>query len=95
MFNLQLSNCVCVWSGVCHSVSVSEIITVREQEEDTSSGQRDDGSWKKIKERERTDCRQAFTGKHNPKHSETRLYKLLETHNKQLEKQTQLSKKKT
>lgn len=51
--------CVCVrGSGVCHNVPVSEIIAVREEEEET----RDDGSWKKIKEREGKDCRQAFTG---------------------------------
>uniref|UniRef100_A0A3Q3NDF2 Ceramide kinase n=1 Tax=Mastacembelus armatus TaxID=205130 RepID=A0A3Q3NDF2_9TELE len=47
-------------SGVCQSVSVSEIISVREEEEN-SSGQRDDGSWKKITDREEKDCRQAFT----------------------------------
>ncbi|XP_039882501.1 ceramide kinase-like isoform X1 [Simochromis diagramma] len=47
--------------GVCHSVPVSEIISVREEEEETGSRQRDDGSWKKIREREGKDCRQAFT----------------------------------
>lgn len=47
--------------SVCHSVSVSEIISVREEEEESSSRRRDDGSWKKIKEREGKDCRQAFT----------------------------------
>lgn len=47
--------------SVCHSVSVSEIISVREEEEDNGSRRRDDGSWKKIKEREGKDCRQAFT----------------------------------
>lgn len=73
MFNLQLTNYVCVWSGVCHNVSVSEIISVREQEEENSSRRRDDGSWKKIKESEGKDCRQAFTGKHTPKHSEKHL----------------------
>lgn len=52
------SVCVC-GSGVCHNVPVSEIIAVREEEEEN----RDDGSWKKIKEREGKDCRQAFTGK--------------------------------
>ncbi|XP_029697036.1 ceramide kinase isoform X1 [Takifugu rubripes] len=44
-------------SGVCHNVPVSEIVAVREEEEEN----RDDGSWKKIKEREGKDCRQAFT----------------------------------
>uniref|UniRef100_A0AAQ4RV87 DAGKc domain-containing protein n=1 Tax=Gasterosteus aculeatus aculeatus TaxID=481459 RepID=A0AAQ4RV87_GASAC len=44
--------------SVSHSVSVSEIISVREEEE---SRGRDDGSWKKIKEREGKDCRLAFT----------------------------------
>uniref|UniRef100_A0A4W6FGV1 Ceramide kinase n=1 Tax=Lates calcarifer TaxID=8187 RepID=A0A4W6FGV1_LATCA len=34
---------------------------VREEEEENSSRRRDDGSWKKIKEREGKDCRQAFT----------------------------------
>ncbi|XP_037623466.1 ceramide kinase-like [Sebastes umbrosus] len=47
--------------SVCHSVSVSEIISVREEEEENSSRRTDDGSWKKIKEREGKDCRQAFT----------------------------------
>lgn len=47
--------------GVCHSVPVSEIISVREEEEENGSRQRDDGSWKKIREREGKDCRQAFT----------------------------------
>lgn len=54
--------CVCVFvcgSGVCHNVPISEIVAVREEEEEN----RDDGSWKKIKEREGKDCRQAFTGK--------------------------------
>lgn len=46
-------------SGVHHNVPVSEIIAVREEEEEN----RDDGSWKKIKEREGKDCGQAFTGK--------------------------------
>lgn len=48
---------------MCHCVSVSEIISVREEEEESSSRKTDDGSWKKIKEREGKDCRQAFTGK--------------------------------
>lgn len=52
-----VSICVCM-SGVCHSVPVSEIIAVREEEEEN----RGDGSWKKIKEREGKDCGQAFTG---------------------------------
>lgn len=45
-------------SGVRHSVPVSEIVAVREEEEEN----RDDGSWKKIKESEGQDCGQAFTG---------------------------------
>ena len=45
-------------SGVCRSVPVSEIIAVREEEEEY----RDDGSWKKIKEMEGNGCWQAFTG---------------------------------
>lgn len=56
----KLTNCV-LSSGVCHSVSVSEIISVREEEEN-GSRTRDDGSWKKIKEREGKDCGQSFTG---------------------------------
>lgn len=69
MPDVQLTNsvcaCVCVflWLGVCHSVPVSEIISVREEEEENGSRQRDDGSWKKIKEGDGKDCRQAFTGK--------------------------------
>lgn len=47
-------------TSLSHSVSVSEIIAVREEEEN-GNRQRDDGSWKKIKEREGGDCRQAFT----------------------------------
>ncbi|XP_032378832.1 ceramide kinase [Etheostoma spectabile] len=46
--------------GVGHSVSVSEIISVREEEENSSS-RRDDGSWKKIKEREGKGRGPAFT----------------------------------
>ncbi|XP_069575244.1 ceramide kinase-like isoform X2 [Brachyistius frenatus] len=46
--------------SVCHSVSVSEIISVREEEEN-GSGRRDDSNWKKIKEREGKDYRRAFT----------------------------------
>lgn len=49
-------------SGSCHIVPVSEIISVREEDEENGSRRRDDGSWKKIKEREATDGRQAFTG---------------------------------
>ncbi|XP_029009857.1 ceramide kinase-like isoform X2 [Betta splendens] len=45
----------------CHIVPVSEIISVREEDEENGSGRRDDGSWKKIKERDVKDCRQAFT----------------------------------
>lgn len=57
--------CVCVVAGLCHSVPVSEIISVREDEQDSSrpSDDDDDGSWKKIREGEGKDCRQAFTGK--------------------------------
>lgn len=44
--------------GVCRSVPVSEIIAVREEEEEN----RDDGSWKKIKELDGKGCGQAFTG---------------------------------
>lgn len=83
MSDVQLTNCVCLWTGVCHSVPVSEIISVREEEEENSSRQRDDGSWKKIKEREGKDCGQAFTGKHSRKHKkhlETHFYTHLETH---------------
>ncbi|XP_034444399.1 ceramide kinase-like [Hippoglossus hippoglossus] len=47
--------------SVHHSVSVSEIISVREEEEENSSRRRDDGSWRKIKERDGKDCRQTFT----------------------------------
>lgn len=54
--------------SVCHSVPVSEIISVREEEEEDESSssssrrrQRDDGSWKKIQESEGKGCRQAFT----------------------------------
>ncbi|CAF98379.1 unnamed protein product, partial [Tetraodon nigroviridis] len=39
------------------SVPVSELVAVREEEEEN----RDDGSWKKIKESEGQDCGQAFT----------------------------------
>ncbi|XP_061898980.1 ceramide kinase-like [Entelurus aequoreus] len=39
--------------SVCRSVCVSEIISVREEEEESS---REDGSWKKIR-----DCRRSFT----------------------------------
>lgn len=59
---------VSLWTtGVCHSVPVSEIISVREEDEEdgSSSGRRrDDGSWKKIQESEGKGCRQAFTGEH-------------------------------
>lgn len=44
--------------GACRSVPVSEIIAVREEEEENG----DDGSWTKIKEIEGKDCGQAFTG---------------------------------
>uniref|UniRef100_A0A3B5AFP5 Ceramide kinase-like n=1 Tax=Stegastes partitus TaxID=144197 RepID=A0A3B5AFP5_9TELE len=37
------------------------IISVREEEEENGSRRREDGSWKKIKEREEKDYRQAFT----------------------------------
>lgn len=54
--------CVVV-AGVCHSVPVSEIISVREEEDSIRPKDDDDGSWKKIREGEGKDCRQAFTGK--------------------------------
>ncbi|XP_060892099.1 ceramide kinase [Labrus mixtus] len=48
--------------SVCHCVPVSEIISVREEEDETSRRRKkEDGSWKKIEEREGKDCRQAFT----------------------------------
>lgn len=40
--------------SLCRSVAVSEIISVREEEEEN-------GSWRMIKERQGKDCRQAFT----------------------------------
>uniref|UniRef100_A0A8C5G9D0 Ceramide kinase-like n=1 Tax=Gouania willdenowi TaxID=441366 RepID=A0A8C5G9D0_GOUWI len=43
------------------SVPVSEIICVREEEEEKSSRGKSDGSWRKIKEGEGKDCGQAFT----------------------------------
>jgi len=61
---LYVSVCVVCCSGVPHSVPVSEIISVREEEEESSSRRKDDGSWKKIKERDGQVCRQTFTGKH-------------------------------
>lgn len=58
-FYCWLSMCPLVrGSGACRSVPVSEIIAVREEEEEN----RDDGSWTKIKEMEGKDCGQAFTG---------------------------------
>lgn len=48
--------------NLCRSVAVSEIVSVREEEDENSSKRRqDDGSWKKIKEGDGKDCRQAFT----------------------------------
>ncbi|CAN9499022.1 unnamed protein product [Ophioblennius macclurei] len=47
--------------SVSHAVSVSEIISVREEEEESGGRRQDDGSWKKIREGEGQDCRQAFT----------------------------------
>ncbi|KAM3608624.1 uncharacterized protein V6R79_001835 [Siganus canaliculatus] len=47
--------------SVCHSVPVSEIISVREEEEESDSRRRDDGSWKKIRESEGKDSGRAFT----------------------------------
>ncbi|KAM9808264.1 ceramide kinase-like [Neosynchiropus ocellatus] len=46
--------------SLCHRVPVSEIISVREEEE-SGGAQSDDGSWKKIKEKEGKDCRRTFT----------------------------------
>ncbi|MEQ2197583.1 hypothetical protein XENOCAPTIV_000609 [Xenoophorus captivus] len=44
------------------SVPVSEIISVREEDEESGSRRKDDGSWKKIKDGDGTDCRKSFTG---------------------------------
>lgn len=44
---------------------VSEIISVREEEEENGSRQKDDGSWKKMKEQGGRDCRRSFTGDHS------------------------------
>lgn len=59
-------------SGVCHSVCVSEIVAVRQEEEEEETEEtkkeeeeksgRDDGSWKKIRERRDKDRRLSFTG---------------------------------
>ncbi|KAM8861911.1 ceramide kinase-like [Synchiropus picturatus] len=46
--------------SLCHRVPVSEIISVRDEEEN-GVAQSDDGSWKKIKEKEGKDCRRTFT----------------------------------
>ncbi|KAK2842734.1 hypothetical protein Q5P01_012934 [Channa striata] len=72
--DVSLSRCLLTWKrrvsspvyrpfrpSVSHSVSVSEIIAVREEDEDSGSRQTDDGSWNKIEEREGKDCGQAFT----------------------------------
>ncbi|XP_077601153.1 ceramide kinase-like [Stigmatopora nigra] len=45
--------------SVCQSVCVSEIISVQEEEEEKIS--RDDGSWKKIRERTNKQCSHSFT----------------------------------
>ncbi|XP_077373868.1 ceramide kinase-like isoform X2 [Festucalex cinctus] len=49
--------------SVCHSVRVSEIISVREEEEEEEQKRKrdDDGSWKKIRENQNKDCRRSFT----------------------------------
>ncbi|XP_061578222.1 ceramide kinase-like [Cololabis saira] len=47
--------------SVQHSVPVSEIICVREEDQETSRRRRDDGTWRKFSESEGKDCRQAFT----------------------------------
>ncbi|KAM6937034.1 ceramide kinase-like [Xenentodon cancila] len=47
--------------SVRHNVPVSEIICVRQEEEETSSRRRDDSTWRKFRETEGKDCRQAFT----------------------------------
>ncbi|XP_061532983.1 ceramide kinase-like [Phycodurus eques] len=46
--------------NACHSVCVSEIISVREEDEEEEDG-RDDGSWKKIRERDDKHRRRSFT----------------------------------
>uniref|UniRef100_A0A3Q2Z9R4 Ceramide kinase n=1 Tax=Hippocampus comes TaxID=109280 RepID=A0A3Q2Z9R4_HIPCM len=54
-------------SGVCHSVCVSEIVAVREEEEEETKKEeeeksgRDNGSWKKIRERQDKDRGLSFT----------------------------------
>lgn len=45
--------------SLCRSVAVSEIISVRVEGEEQSS--KDNGSWRKIRERQWRDCRQTFT----------------------------------
>ncbi|XP_037538984.1 ceramide kinase [Nematolebias whitei] len=76
-YNVSLSRSLLAWKrrapsplyhpfrpSVCHSVPVSEIISVREEEEENGSRQEDDdddGSWKKIREGGGKVCRQSFT----------------------------------
>ncbi|MEQ2295173.1 hypothetical protein AMECASPLE_011387 [Ameca splendens] len=47
--------------SLSRSVPVSEIISVREEDEESGSRRKDDGSWKKIKDGDGTDCRKSFT----------------------------------
>ncbi|XP_041854153.1 ceramide kinase-like [Melanotaenia boesemani] len=47
--------------SVCHSVPVSEIISIRVEEEASGSRRKEDGSWKKITEIDGKDGGQAFT----------------------------------
>ncbi|XP_038136455.1 ceramide kinase-like isoform X1 [Cyprinodon tularosa] len=48
-------------SDMGHSVPLSEIISVRGEEEEGGTKHKDDSSWKKIKDRGGQDSRQAFT----------------------------------
>ncbi|XP_072242586.1 ceramide kinase-like [Leuresthes tenuis] len=74
VYDVSLSRSLLIWKrlapcpvyhpfrpSVPHSVPVSEIISVREEEEESSSRRKNDGSWKKIKERDGKVCRQTFT----------------------------------
>ncbi|MEQ2236284.1 hypothetical protein ILYODFUR_010993, partial [Ilyodon furcidens] len=47
--------------SLSRSVPVSEIISVREEDEESGSRRKDDGSWKKIKDGDGMDCRKSFT----------------------------------
>ncbi|KAK2880569.1 ceramide kinase-like [Channa argus] len=73
-YDVSLSRCLLTWKrrvsspmyhpfrpSVSHVVSVSEIIAVREEDEEESSRTTNSGSWKKIQEGEGKDCGQAFT----------------------------------